>query len=70
VTLASVPPSLCREDCGLHVLDEKEKVLKFMELTYLYPSLHGATWRMWGVGAECFWATWLSGDALKQHDRQ
>jgi hypothetical protein len=27
---------------GLH-----EKVLNFLELTCLYPSLHGATWRMW-----------------------
>jgi hypothetical protein len=25
---------------------------------------------MWGVGAECLWATWLSGEALVQHDRQ
>ena len=25
---------------------------------------------MWGVGAECLWATWLSGEALGQHDRQ
>jgi hypothetical protein len=25
---------------------------------------------MWGVGAECLWATWLSGEALEQHDRQ
>jgi hypothetical protein len=54
---------------GLHE-KEKEKVLKFVELTCLYPSLHGATWRMWGVGAECLWATWLSGEALGQHDRQ
>ena len=45
-------------------------MLKFVELTCLYPSLHGATWRMWGVGAECLWATWLSGEALGQHDRQ
>jgi hypothetical protein len=37
--------------------NEKAKVLKFVELTCLYPSLHGATWRMWGVGAECLWAT-------------
>jgi hypothetical protein len=49
--------------------NEKSKVLKFVELTCLYPSLHGATWRMWGVGAECLWATWL-GEALGQHDRQ
>jgi hypothetical protein len=26
--------------------NEKEKVLKFVELTCLYPSLHGATWRI------------------------
>jgi hypothetical protein len=51
--------------------NEKEKVLKFVELTCLYPSLRGATWRMdVGVGAECLWATWLSGEALGQHDRQ
>lgn len=24
---------------------------------------------MWGVGAECLWATWLD-EALGQHDRQ
>jgi hypothetical protein len=29
--------------------NEKEKVLKFVELTCLYPSLHGATWRMWDI---------------------
>jgi hypothetical protein len=77
VSLASVPPSLRRARLGaLHSAvastpwNEKEKVLKFVELTCLYPSLHCATWRMWGVGAECLWATWLSGEALGQHDRQ
>jgi hypothetical protein len=41
--------------------NEKKKVLKFVELTCLYPSLHGATWRMWGVGVEYLWTTWLCG---------
>jgi hypothetical protein len=43
---------------GLHVLEREGEG----------PSLHVETWRMWGVGAECLWATWLSGEALGQHD--
>jgi hypothetical protein len=43
-------------------------VLKFVELMCLYPSLDGATWRMWGVGAEYLWTTYLA--LLGQHARQ